>query len=426
MSKPDKGVFLGHSKKAIFKLKQYLTPSQINHHVHIVGASGYGKSVLIGKILKDRISKGEGCLFIDLKADIQTIEQVQSFVKESGRENDLLIFSLSNPNISNSYNPFLQGSANQIRDRLVGSMEWSEEFYKQASSSYLLKVLIVLCWRRDALDIPFSIQDLLNLMSDGAAIDAYLADSEQMPENIKDISAEIIDHVSSKEKLNNLMGIKCQLESLLYSDFQKLICNGHSEINLFEAIRQSKIIYILLDSRRYGESARVMGKLVLGDLKAASAKIDNEVKKQDRRFFTVVVDEFADLATNDFLSFLDRARSARIGVIMAHQELGDLKQVSEEFARRLMGNTSTLFAFLQKNPDSAEIIAKIAGTVERVEYTSQIERWGFWHLETGAKSARKVETFRIHPNTIKSLGVGECVLIKQYPNQKALQLKVSI
>jgi hypothetical protein len=65
-----------------------------------------------------------------------------------------------------------------------------------------------------------------------------------------------------------------------------------------------------------------MGKLVLGDLKAASAKIDNEVKKQDRHPFTVVVDEFADLATNDFLSFLDRARSARIGVIMAHHELG--------------------------------------------------------------------------------------------------------
>jgi hypothetical protein len=120
--------------------------------------------------------------------------------------------------------------------------------------------------------IPFSIQDLLSLMSDGAAIDAYLADSEQMPENIKDISAEIIDHVSSKEKLNNLMGIKCQLESLVYSDFQKLICNGDSEINLFEAIRQSKIIYILLDSRRYGESARVMGKLVSRRPKSSFSK----------------------------------------------------------------------------------------------------------------------------------------------------------
>jgi conjugal transfer pilus assembly protein TraD len=127
-----------------------------------------------------------------------------------------------------------------------------------------------------------------------------------------------------------------------------------------------------------------------------------------------------------FCRFWIGRRSAKIGVIMAHQELGDLKQVSEEFARRLMGNTSTLFAFLQKNPDSAEIICKIAGTMERVEYTSQIERWGFWHLETGAKSARKVETFRIHPNTIKSLGVGECVLIKQYPRQEAMQINVAL
>jgi type IV secretory pathway VirB4 component len=97
-----------------------------------------------------------------------------------------------------------------------------------------------------------------------------------------------------------------------------------------------------------------MGKLILGDLKAVSARIDNEVDKAARKPFTVVVDEFADLATDDFLSFLDRARSAKIGVVVSHQELGDLKRVSEEFARRLMGNTSTLFSFLQKNPDSAE------------------------------------------------------------------------
>jgi hypothetical protein len=36
----------------------------------------------------------------------------------------------------------------------------------------------------------------------------------------------------------------------------------------------------------------------------------------------VVIDEFADLATEDFLAFLDRARSAKIGVVMAHQEIG--------------------------------------------------------------------------------------------------------
>jgi ABC-type transporter Mla maintaining outer membrane lipid asymmetry ATPase subunit MlaF len=72
-------------KKQSLSSSNTSAPSQINHHVHIVGASGYGKSVLIGKILKDRISKGEGCLFIDLKADIQTIEQVQSFAKGSGR-----------------------------------------------------------------------------------------------------------------------------------------------------------------------------------------------------------------------------------------------------------------------------------------------------------------------------------------------------
>jgi hypothetical protein len=133
------------------------------------------------------------------------------------------------------------------------------------------------------------------------------------------------------------MGIRCQLESLLYSDFSKLLSSESPEINMFEAINQGKIIYVLLDSRRYGESARVMGKLILGDLKAASARIDNEVPKSQRRPFSVVIDEFADLATEDFLAFLDRARSAKIGVVMAHQELGDLQRVSPRVCQKANG-----------------------------------------------------------------------------------------
>lgn len=424
MKLSKKGVFLGYSKWKVFKKREYLTSEQINHHVHVVGASGYGKSVLLSKIIKDRIFRGEGVMFVDLKADRETIEQVKAFSKESSRSQDLAIFSISNPEISDSYNPFFEGSANQIRDRLVGAMEWSEEYYKQASSSHLLKMLSLLCWRRDVQKVPFSVLDIYELMTNEEALDAYLAESDEMPENMRIISSSLVDFFQSKEKFNSLMGIRCQLESLIYSDFQNLICEGESKINLFEAIRQRRIVYILLDSRRYGESARVMGKLILGDLKAASARIDNEVPKSERTPFTVVIDEFADLATEDFLAFLDRARSARIGVIVAHQELGDLQRVSPEFARRLMGNASTLFAFLQKNPDSAELISKMAGTRQKLEFTEQQERFGFVNLPTGKSSSRYVEEFAIHPNLIKSLTVGKCVKVSSYPKSSSEMLNI--
>jgi type IV secretory pathway TraG/TraD family ATPase VirD4 len=392
----------------------------------VVGASGYGKSVLLSKIIKDRIQRGKGLLFIDLKADRETIAQVKQYCGDSSRGSDLKIFSISNPDISNSYNPFLEGTANQIRDRMIGALEWSEEFYKQSSSSHLLKVLRFLCWRRDEQGTSFHVKDILDLISRSDTVELYLDGIDPAPAEIQVLASDLMAFFESRERVNALMGIRCQLESLVESDFSRLLTSEESDISLFDDINAGKIVYMLLDSRRYGESARVMGKLILGDLKAASSRIDSEVEKRNRKSFNVIVDEFADLATNDFLAFLDRARSAKIGVVMAHQELGDLKRVSGEFAQRLMGNTSTLYAFLQKNPDSAETISQIAGTKEQVEYTSQMERQGFWHVATGAMSARVVEAFRVHPNQIKSLSVGRCVVLGQMPRQRAVCVKIAL
>ncbi|MGE3760131.1 MAG: TraM recognition domain-containing protein, partial [Pseudobdellovibrionaceae bacterium] len=222
-----------------------------------------------------------------------------------------------------------------------------------------------------------------------------------------------------------LQGLKSQLESLLLSDFGHLLRAFDGGIDLFAAIRRQKIVYLLLDSRTYGESSRALGKLILQDLKAASARVDNEIPKQERKPFAVIVDEFADMATEDFVGFLDRARSSKVGVVVAHQEIADLSRVSPEFALRLMNSTSTLFAFLQKMPDSSELIAGVAGTRKTREVTEQAETdWLFGERKTGMKSIKEVDEFVIHPNVIRSLNVGECVMVQKYPSSKSAVVRV--
>jgi type IV secretory pathway TraG/TraD family ATPase VirD4 len=138
----------------------------------------------------------------------------------------------------------------------------------------------------------------------------------------------------------------------------------------------------------------------------------------------VIIDEFADLAQEDFIGFLDRARSSKISIIVAHQEICDLQRISPEFAGRLMGNTSTLYAFLQKRPESAEMISKMGGTKKAWKETVQVNRTWLFEHQTGGKSLREVEEFCIHPNVIKSLGVGKCVVVKKYPKARAYLVKV--
>ena len=90
-----------------------------------------------------------------------------------------------------------------------------------------------------------------------------------------------------------------------------------------------------------------------------------------------------------------------------------------------MGNTSTLYAFLQKRPESAEIISGIAGTRTVWKTTRQTERMWLFNVDTGKGSQREAEEFVIHPNLVKTLRVGKCVCVKKYPESRAYLVDVN-
>ena len=204
---------------------------------------------------------------------------------------------------------------------------------------------------------------------------------------------------------------------MIKTDFGFLLSNKGG-INFFDSIVSDKIVLIHLDSQRYEATAERLGRLILQDIKTASAKIVSTIPKQERKPFTLIVDEFANLATEQFVGFLNRARASGIGIVVAHQELSDLDVFSPTVKNQVIANTSTLVSFLQKLPESAETIAGIAGTYKSEKETSQVEEEGVLFKskkETGMGTVRDVEEYIIHPNDIKNLGVGECFIVSKYP-----------
>lgn len=403
-----------------------ISDGQLNHHGHIVGASGFGKSVLLSHIIKNRIHSGSGLLFVDLKADFETIRQVVSTAHSAGRLDDLFIFSCGNPEISSPYNVLAHGTANQLKDRIMGALNWSEEFYKNEASSFLLKLLRGLTVVRDTVGKYFDLATVLSCADDTKQILGIINDLPESAHEVKDQLQTLVGYLSRSDNHGALKGLRSQLECLLLSDFGHLLRANSTGIDLFDAIREQKIVYVLLDSRTYGESAKALGKLILQDLKAASAKIDATVALRDRKPFTVIVDEFADMASEDFIGFLDRARSSKIGVVLAHQEIADLSRISPEFASRIMNSTSNLFAFNQKIPTSSELISGICGTRRTKEVTEQAKsNWLLGDEKTGMKSIKEVDEYIVHPNVIRSLEVGECVFVQKYPMSTSMVIRVN-
>lgn len=422
--KSNERINLGSVSGSLWR-KEELTEGQLNHHVHIVGASGFGKTVLISHIIKQRIQQGKGLLFIDLKADMDTLLKFSQHVAFADRMNDLRIFSLTEKDMSLPYNFLEDGTATQLRDRIINSLNWSEEYYKNQSSSFLLKLLILLCWLRDNKQKVFHLGTILDCATN---VKKLVEIGNEIPLNeskLKGYAQNLKEFLDAKENYGSLQGLRTQIESIVLSDFGDLVATDDSGINLFDAVKTGKIIFIFLDTRRYSETAKAIGRFILQDLKSVSARVDAEVPKDERKHFSVIVDEFADLAQEDFIGFLDRARSSKMSIVVAHQEICDLQRISPEFAGRLMGNTSTLYAFLQKRPESAEMISGIAGTRTVWKHTKQTERFGFFQVESGGGSKREVEEFMIHPNLIKTLRVGKCVCIKKYPQSRAYLVDVA-
>jgi len=417
-------VALGKVSGSLWR-REELTEGQLNHHVHIVGASGYGKTVLLSHIIKQRIQQGKGLLFIDLKGDIETIMKFSKFVADADRINDLQIFSLSDQKLSIPYNLIEDGTPTQLRDKIMLALNWSEEYYKNQAASFLLKVLIGLCYLRDRHLFRFHLGTILEAASRTEFIEELSLKIPEGERRVKSAMEESYNFLNSQDNYKSLQGLRTQIESLVLSDFGDIITSDQGGINLYETVSQGKITFVFLDSRRYGETAKSVGRFILQDLKMVSARVDAEVPKEQRRPFTVLVDEFADLAQEDFIGFLDRARSSKMSVIVAHQEICDLLRISPEFAGRLMGNTSTLYAFLQKRPESAEMISAMAGTRKAWKETVQSSKMIWFDIPTGNKSLREVEEFVIHPNVIKSLRVGKCVCVKKYPESRAYLVSVA-
>jgi type IV secretory pathway TraG/TraD family ATPase VirD4 len=119
-------------------------------------------------------------------------------------------------------------------------------------------------------------------------------------------------------------------------------------------------------------------------------------------------------------------------VVLATQELADLAAAGDGFREQVLGNATLAMAFRQHVPDSANLWAAMAGTQPGWAETIQAAHRSAGPLTTatghatGTTSLRQTEQFLCHPNEIKRLPQGRCLLIRKHPVFSARVLDVVI
>ena len=119
------------------------------------------------------------------------------------------------------------------------------------------------------------------------------------------------------------------------------IVGGKSTIDIPAIMNEGRVLICNLSKRMGEEPSHLLGSLlVTAFTQAAEARA--EVPEDQRRDFTMYVDEFQNFATTSFATVLSESRKYRLSVVTANQFLG---QVPELIRYAIIGNVGTLIAF---------------------------------------------------------------------------------
>ncbi|HEX2897451.1 MAG TPA: type IV secretory system conjugative DNA transfer family protein, partial [candidate division Zixibacteria bacterium] len=127
------------------------------------------------------------------------------------------------------------------------------------------------------------------------------------------------------------------------------------QLNIRRAMDESKILLFNLSDGLLGEVAsQLIGQLIVSKFQTATMS-RADVAKQERKPFYLYLDEFQNfcgVASRSYERILSRARKYKLGLILAHQQTG---QLSVELMREIFGNVSTIVSFQLSQSDATKL-----------------------------------------------------------------------
>ena len=346
-------------------------------HSFIVGASGFGKTNLMSILQEHSLKQNKPIIFFDPKGDMEALTTFKEIASKYNRS--CYIFS-EHYEDSIELNPVLEGSINQVVDRIMCAFEWSEPYYRDSARRSLTT-------------------SLKKLELDGTHFSL----------------ANILDQLLKVECKENI-GLIAKIESILVSDFGKILNSGKEGLTLSKIRDEKACLYIGLSTQGYGESAMAVGKLFLGELLYNSYKSLISLDHLNGRLnnpISVHFDEFGSLVTLQFIELLNKCRGAGIEITMAVQTASDIDRIDPSLTKQILENSANIFVLKQRLDESASLFSSAMGTILSKKET--------YVTEDGEKlskgSVREVNELIVHPDLIKNLRIGQCVLLRQGPTR---------
>ncbi|MEM4534891.1 MAG: TraM recognition domain-containing protein [Desulfurococcaceae archaeon] len=378
--------------------------SDLSTHMHILGATGSGKTLLLNLIdfqaylnelalIKADMKFDEGNFKLNYALSYYTGRNFYFFNPYAGQSTGLLA-SLG----SHSYNPLLIGNAETITSKIINAAErpgGSVSFYEEVKENLVLALVSGLL----STGLKFSFKDLWVCLLRGKNGD-YPA-LKRLIEISKDTASkvsltELYQRLTSE---NNTLRTQAEKEitgtRLFFQRFSvgavaELVNSYNPDIDLLSTISAGDTVMFVLPVLLYEVVSKAIGKMLLADLRYITGYMASVGIKKD---FVISIDEFENFVFKGIEDIFNKGRSAGAKVIIAHQSIKDIDLAySQELRGIIQANTRIKVFLAQADVESAEWFSKLVGEKD-LAYSMPLE----------SISLREVSNYMVPPKELTSL-----------------------
>lgn len=338
---PESGLYLGKSVFRGITRPVYITDSDRERHMYIVGRTGTGKTEFLKTMILQDIRAGRGVCVIDPH---DLAEELLGYIPPE-RAEDVIFFEPSDEERPMGLN-LLEARTDQERhmatNAVIGMMYKLYDPHKtgiigprfeHAIRNAMLSVMDAVPGGTfievvQSLQRPEFVQEMLPKIKD-PIVQRYWTD--QIAQTSEFHKSEVLDYIVSK------FG-----RFITNKTIRNIIGQSHSAFDFREVMDTKKILIINLSKGKLGEDNSNFLGLVLVPRLLAAAMSRADIPIEQRVPFYMYVDEFQNFATPDFATILSEARKYKLNLTVANQFTS---QMEDEVKNAVFGNVGTLISF---------------------------------------------------------------------------------
>jgi type IV secretory pathway TraG/TraD family ATPase VirD4 len=388
----DGQLIVGHDRK---KLPVTIPIGHTSgRHTLVVGATGSGKTVTETWITSRLIEHGHAAIIIDPKGDQLLRTECRAAANRVDRP--FLEWTSTGPC---TYNPYGEGGASEVADKALAGELFTEPHYQRQAQRYLGHAVRTLQGTGQTVS-P-------RVLAEAMRPDLLDALARELPDQDAPAVHEYLDSLDERQK-RDLKGVRDRLSILAESDLGPHLepTPGKPAIRLQTIVAERGVAYFRLDADRQPLVSQMLAAALISDLITLVAD-----RQRDPVPTVVVVDEFAAVAAAHVARLFGRARSAGISLLLGTQELADLQTAADGLRDQILGNLDAVIAHRQNVPESAELIAGIAGTKPAWVTTEQTTHAGLTRGPSGQGTRRRGYEYTLHPSHLKTLQTGQAAVL---------------